>query len=399
MPLKVQFLGVESKCMNHPFVAILVVCLSLAACGPGGSDTGSASSTSTALAVQATSYANKNVAGLTNTAVPVDAVTGVLLVPTSVTFGDFFQEGKYSAFVVSTAGQAYFLRQSASGTWTDDSSTLFGTGARNTCSATYAITADFNADGKPDVFLSCTGVSNQLLFLSSGSSFVRTDPSISVDGNRAAAADINGDGVLDLVVTDKNATPQIWKGSLTANGSGYTIAFSKQTGWLSTTTCNGTTLPTNVDTVFLVPAAWDSAGTVNTNLIMGGVAIGGGQPYVRLKKIDADPVPPYYSACVAKGFLQIVQSTNNAALRDIIYQDSKFYLLTQSTLSSEIQLSSYTVNTSGSPVFAATQRLTESATGVGLAQQYKYNSAGYFQPFDAGCSLNRCATSANIAPP
>ena len=399
MPLKVQFLGVESKCMNHPFVAILVVCLSLAACGPGGSDTGSASSTSTALAVQATSYANKNVAGLTNTAVPVDAVTGVLLVPTSVTFGDFFQEGKYSAFVVSTAGQAYFLRQTASGTWTDDSSTLFGTGARNTCNATYAITADFNADGKPDVFLSCTGVSNQLLFLSSGSSFVRTDPSISVDGNRAAAADINGDGVLDLVVTDKNATPQIWKGSLTANGSGYTIAFSKQTGWLSTTTCNGTTLPTNVDTVFLVPAAWDSAGTVNTNLIMGGVAIGGGQPYVRLKKIDADPVPPYYSACVAKGFLQIVQSTNNAALRDIIYQDSKFYLLTQSTLSSEIQLSSYTVNTSGSPVFAATQRLTESATGVGLAQQYKYNSAGYFQPFDAGCSLNRCATSANIAPP
>jgi hypothetical protein len=162
MPLKVQFLGVESKCMNHPFVAILVVCLSLAACGPGGSDTGSASSTSTALAVQATSYANKNVAGLTNTAVPVDAVTGVLLVPTSVTFGDFFQEGKYSAFVVSTAGQAYFLRQSASGTWTDDSSTLFGTGARNTCNATYAITADFNADGKPDVFLSCKHSSGPL---------------------------------------------------------------------------------------------------------------------------------------------------------------------------------------------------------------------------------------------
>jgi hypothetical protein len=93
-----------------------------------------------------------------------------------VTFGDFFQEGKYSAFVVSTAGQAYFLRQSASGTWTDDSSTLFGTGARNTCNATYAITADFNADGKPDVFLSCSGLSNQLIFLSSGSSYVRTDP-------------------------------------------------------------------------------------------------------------------------------------------------------------------------------------------------------------------------------
>jgi outer membrane receptor protein involved in Fe transport len=40
-------------------------------------------------------------------------------------------------------------------------------------------------------------MSNQLLFLSSGSSYVRTDPSISVDGNRAAAADINGDGKPD----------------------------------------------------------------------------------------------------------------------------------------------------------------------------------------------------------
>ena len=400
MPLKVQFLGVESKCMKFCSFAIIVCCLSLAACGPGGSDTGSVSSSSAALAVQATSYANKNVAGLTNTAVPVDAIAGVLLVPTSVTFGDFFQEGAYSAFVVSTAGQAYFLRwQSASSTWVDGSATLFGTGARNTCNATYAITADFNADGKPDVFLSCSGLSNQLIFLSSGSSYVRTDPGIALDGNRAAAADINGDGALDLVVTDKNATPQIWKGILTANGSGYAVTFAKQTGWLSTTTCNGTTLPTNIDTVFLVPAAWDSAGTVNTNLIMGGVAIGGGQPYVRLKRIDTDPVPPYYSACVAKGFLQILESTNNSALRDIIYQGSKFYLLTQSTLSSQVQLSSYTVNTSGSPVFSATQRVSEAAAEVGLPQQYKYNSAGYFQPYDAGCTPNRCTAEVNITPP
>ncbi|CAN1513680.1 FG-GAP repeat [Burkholderiaceae bacterium] len=384
--------------------AIIVYCLSLAACGPGGSDTGSASSTSTALAVQATSYANKNVAGLTNTAVPVDAVTGVLLVPTSVTFGDFFQEGKYSAFVVSTAGQAYFLRQSASGTWTDDSSTLFGTGARNTCSATYAITADFNADGKPDVFLSCSGLSNQLIFLSSGSSYVRTDPGIALDGNRAAAADINGDGVLDLVVTDKNATPQIWKGILTANGTVNTVSFRKQpetgqTDWLSTTTCNGTTLPTNIDTVFLVPSIWDTAGTANTNLILGGIASGGGKPYVRLKKIDTDPVPPYYSACVARGFLQIQEGVNNAALRDIFYQNSKFYLLTayQPTTAepSEIQLSSYTINTDGTPVISVTKKLN---SAFGFSKQYKYNSS-VFQPYEAGCTTDRCSTAANIAPP
>ena len=400
MPLKVQSLGVESKCMNFPFVAIIVLCLSLAACGPGGSDTGSTSSSSAALAVQSTSYGNKNVAGLTNTAVPVDAVSGVLLVPTSVTFGDFFQEGAYSAFVVSTTGQAYFLRwQSASSTWVDGSSTLFGTGARNTCNATYAITADFNADGKPDVFLSCSGLSNQLIFLSSGSSYVRTDPGIALDGNRAAAADINGDGALDLVLTDKNTTPQIWKGILTANGSGYAVTFAKQTGWLSTTTCNGTTLPTNIDTLFLVPAIWDTAGTANTNLILGGVASGGGQPYVRLKRIDTETVPPYYSACVAKGFLQIQEGVNNAALRDIFYQNSKFYLLTayQPTTAepSEIQLSSYTVNADGSPVFSVTKRLTSTA---GFAKQYKYNST-VFQPYEAGCTTTRCSTAANMAPP
>jgi len=176
-----------------------------------------------------------------------------------------------------------------------------------------------------------------------------------------------------------------------------------QTGWLSTTTCNGTTLPTNIDTVFLVPAIWDSAGAANTNLILGGVASGGGKPYVRLKKIDTDPVPPYYSACVAKGFLQIQEGVNNAALRDIFYQNSKFYLLTayQPTTAepNEIQLSSYTINTDGTPVFSVTKTLTSAAiSAAGFAKQYKYNSTT-FQPYEAGCTTTRCSTAAHIAPP
>lgn len=397
--------------MKFRIFAFILLILSLAGCGPSGGDSGSGSVTYVdgwpiypALAVGVNSYANKNASDLTRTQVPVDAVTGKTLVPTSVTFGDFFQDGQYSAFVVSTDGQAYFLRwRSSTSAWVDDSARLFGTGARSTCNATYAITADFNADGKPDVFLSCSGLSNQLLFLSSGSSYVRTDPGIALDGNRAAAADINGDGALDLVLTDKNAPPQIWKSILTSNSSGYAVTFAKQTGWLSTTTCNGTTLPTNIDTVFLVPAIWDAAGTANTNLILGGVASGGGKPYVRLKKIDTDPVPPYYSACVAKGFLQIQEGVNNAALRDIFYQNSKFYLLTayQPTTAepSEIQLSSYTINTDGTPVFSVTKTLTSAAiSAAGFAKQYKYNNTT-FQPYEAGCTTTRCSTAANIAPP
>ena len=383
--------------MKFQILAVILSGLGLAACGPsGGSGGGSASITYVdgwpiypALAVGVNSDVNKNTAGLSVTQVPVDAVAGHVLVPTSVTFGDFFQEGQYSAFVVSTAGQAYFLRwKTATSAWVDDSVRLFGTGARNTCNATYAITADFNADGKPDVFLSCSGTSNQLMFVSSGTTYVRRDTQISVDGNRAAAADIDGDGILDVVLTERNAVPQVWKG----NAGGVT--FTKQLNWLVTATCNGFTLPTNIDSVFLVAG---SSGRVD--LVVGGVAAVGGQPYVQMQK---QTTLPYFTTCnsLSKGFQQIYDaSNNNASLRDLIFQSSKYYLLTQSNLSNQIQLSSYSVNADGSPVKLNTQRLTESATGAGLPQQYKYNSAGYFQPFDAGCALNRCAATANIAPP
>jgi len=395
MPHQVHSIGVEYQFMNFQIFAVILSVFGLASCGPSGGASDSVTYVDgwpiyTALSVGAHAYANKNAAGLTRTQVPIDAVSGKTLVPTSVTFGDFFQEGQHSAFVVSTENKAYFLRwRSSTSTWVDDSARLFGTGSRDTCNATYAITADFNADSKPDVYLSCSGLSNQLIFVSSGSGYVRTDTQIAVDGNRAAAADINGDGILDLVLTNRNAAPEIWKG-----GAGG-LTFTSQASWLVTTTCNGFNLPSNIDTAFLVPAS-----TGSVDLILGGVAAVGGQPYVQMQKQSSTP---YFTTCQAKGFQQIYDASNAvAALRDVFFQNSRFYLLTQSATTSQIQLSSYTINSDTplpSPVFAATQRLTESAAGAGLSQQYKYNSAGYFQPYEAGCALNRCATSARITPP
>ena len=384
--------------MKFRIVALILLILSLSGCGPSGGDSGSGSVTYVdgwpiypALAVGVNSYANKNTSGLTRTQVPVDAVTGKTLVPTSVTFGDFFQDGQYSAFVVSTDGQAYFLRwRSSTSAWVDDSARLFGTGARNTCNATYAITADFNGDGKPDVFLSCSGTSNQLMFVSSGATYIRRDTQISVDSNRATAADIDGDGVLDVVLTKRNDVPQVWKG----NAGGVTFTQQTNPAWLVTTTCNGFSLPTNIDTVFLVAGP-----TGRVDLVVGGIAANGGQPYVLMQKQNTPPT--YFTTCngFSKGFQQINDTLkNNASLRDIIFQSEKYYLLTQSNLTNQIQLSSYTVNADGSPVIPKTQSLNESSAGAGLPQQYKYN-AGLFQPYDAGCALDRCADSANMAPP
>ena len=410
MPFKVQFLGVEYKCMRFPFFAIIFSCLSLAACGPGGSDTGSASSSSAALAVQSTSYANKNVAGLTTTALMLKAVfsdEGSDLISTSVTFGDFFQEGKFSAFAVSKTGKAYFLRwQSASSSWLDDSARLFGTGNRYTCNsnATFAITADFNKDSKPDVFLSCSGPT-QYLFVSSktGTSYklvipelALLDPKIALSSNRAAAADVDGDGLLDLILTNSSgdAKPQIWKGELDEAVDGG-VKFTNQSTWLSTIPCtvgqSTFTLPNAIDSVFLVPV---SNGSVD--LVVGGTApVLGGKPYVQMPKKTS---PPYYTACGFKGFDQINDPDNPSALKDVFYQDSKFYLVTQSALSSKIQLTTYIINNDGSPSVPNTKRVSESPPGVGkgLPQQYKYNGAGAFQPYDAGCIENRCQT--NITP-
>jgi len=384
--------------MKFRIVALILLILNLAGCGPSGGDSGSGSVTYVdgwpiypALAVGVNSYANKNASGLTRTQVPVDAVTGKTLVPTSVTFGDFFQEGQYSAFVVSTDGQAYFLRwRSSTSAWVDDSARLFGTGARNTCNATYAITADFNGDGKPDVFLSCSGLSTQLMFVSSGTTYVRQETQISVDGNMATAAYIDDDNILDLVVTKRNDVPQVWKGK--AGG----VTFAQQSDWVVTSACSSSNLamPTNIDAVFLVPS---SLGTVD--LILGGVAAQGGKPYIQMQKQSSKP---YFTTCndYAKGFQQIYDSSNAVAvLRDIFYQNSKFYVLTQSNLSSQIQLSRYTVNAAGTLTLPVTQEVSEAAAGVGLPQQYKYNSAGYFQPYDAGCTPNRCTTEINITPP
>lgn len=230
------------------YTAIACSIFVLAACGGGGSPavpvTQSIVSTKIVpLVLFSTSYENKNLISFDQTQVPT---LGKLEIPKvytdeidsnerSVTFGDFFQEGKYSAFVSSMRatnkysianlpdepGVAYFLSQDAHGIWRDRTSELLKTKAdRATCiSASYSITADFNNDSKPDVYIACSGVdydlnsfgfsqtvlinhysSNQILFLSqTDNTYKRIEVPFNIYAHQAAAADINGDRNIDIV--------------------------------------------------------------------------------------------------------------------------------------------------------------------------------------------------------
>ena len=118
-------------------------------------------------------------------------------------------------------GVAYFLAIDKNGKWVDRTSELLKTiDNRKTCvSSSYSIVADFNNDGKPDIFISCTGLdytipgadpsiylSNQVLFLSQpDGSYKRVEVPYSMYAHQSAAADVNGDGFMDIVVADASA--------------------------------------------------------------------------------------------------------------------------------------------------------------------------------------------------
>ena len=200
----------------------------------------------TPMKVFASSYENKNAIDFDATQIPLLRALNIPKVVSgeqdsvdrSVAFGDFFQEGKYSAFVMASnsdgaygpflpgtiAGIGFFLDQDANGNWKDRSAEVFkSTSHRLGCiSPSYSAVADFNNDMKPDVFIACTGLdfeipgatpeqnraagrSYQIVYLSQPDGSYKSqkiEESNPLYGHKGVAIDINGDGNVDILTTD-----------------------------------------------------------------------------------------------------------------------------------------------------------------------------------------------------
>lgn len=176
----------------------------------------------------------------------------------SLAFGDFFQDGTYSAFmttwrktgvndaylinkpIVDAANKMYFA-QFKDGKWVDNTAKLLPNPVdRFGCvSSSYTAVADFNGDKKPDLFLSCHGIDysfgasdtvsgkaiwelmpttwrsvffdEQIVLLSQpDGTYKRSVIPGKIYGHHASAADINNDGKIDVATVNAswgNTTP------------------------------------------------------------------------------------------------------------------------------------------------------------------------------------------------
>jgi hypothetical protein len=358
------------------------------------------------LAVEATSYGNKNTISFDQ-----PQVTGVAnAISASLTLGDFAQEGAYSAFVAvgqqSGLPKAAFYRKSGGG-WSEIAG-LINANNKDVCTnVMQAITADFNGDGKPDVYVVCGGNAKQVFFMSQTSGYVRQESSFTLtDSWGAAAGDIDGDGDVDLVLTDNGLTYAYLNDGQKQGAASF--GSSPSAGRIPTAAA-GVDFPTRHRKVFLLPRVGRGP-----DLVIGGDGASNNKTMILLKN---DSGYFYANAASPSTFNSFEGYTlNNVLLKpfDLVETSNFLYVLAKNTdVSTASSATSLVVlryelpannnpatsiinltgpdGTNGANFVVITQA---SAPSDGFVAQMKTVN-GKLVAYDGGCEtlVNRCAFS------
>jgi len=151
---------------------------------------------------------------------------------TIISFDDFNGDGKTDV-AVSTAGAAASLEVvflgNGDGTF---QAAKTSAGIPSSCSTAFAVSGDFNGDGKPDLALNCPSTTPVLgVYILAGNgdgTFQAPTLSIPNVSGTMVAADLNGDGKLDLVVEVGGIRGQIFLGNgggTFSNANSYALNF------------------------------------------------------------------------------------------------------------------------------------------------------------------------------
>jgi len=192
----------------------------------------------------------------------------------------------------NSSGIAYFLSKNANGIWEDKtSSSMISDADRSVCpTVSQSITADFNKDGKPDIYVSCRGVGGtgavpQVLYLSSAGSvsYRKTTTSFNLFSWGVAAADVDGDAnqTIDIVTsnwdTGNYGFAHVLIGAVDSNGN-FTLTQDNT----KIPHGVGSDIPTKVSSVHLIPVT----GAL-PDLVLGGEA-SNGNPVLWMKTEETE---------------------------------------------------------------------------------------------------------------